>query len=62
MIRGSGESVAGTDADGEPDRLRDVRHMLDRLYADEDSPDSVRMELISQILLAGVEQARRRTG
>jgi len=30
--------------------------MLDRLYADDDCPDSERMELISQILLAGLDR------
>lgn len=58
VIRGSGEVVAGYDVDGEPDPLRDVRHMLDRLYTDDDSPDSARMDLITEILLAGIERGR----
>jgi hypothetical protein len=63
VIRGSGEAVAGYDVDGEPDPLRDVRHMLDRLYADDDeSADSARMDLIAQILLAGIEGGRHREG
>jgi hypothetical protein len=61
VIRGSGET-GGYDVDGEPDPLRDVRHLLDRLYADDESPGSAQLELISQILLAGIERDRHRDG
>ncbi|MEE6305612.1 hypothetical protein V1634_02030 [Plantactinospora veratri] len=54
MLRG----VAGYDADGEPDPLHDVRPMLDRLYADDESPDSAGMDLISEILLTWIERRR----
>ncbi|ROT29345.1 hypothetical protein [Micromonospora sp. HM5-17] len=50
VIRGAGENVGEED-----DPLRHVRPMLDRLYADDDAPDSERMELISQILMAGLD-------
>lgn len=54
VIRGVDEPAYPV-SDGEEDPLRGVRHMLDRLYADDNAPDSERMELISQILLAGLD-------
>jgi hypothetical protein len=52
VIRGAGDGVGEV----EEDALHHVRPMLDRLYADDDCPDSERMELISQILLAGLDR------
>ncbi|MEO3930696.1 hypothetical protein ABGB07_43655 [Micromonosporaceae bacterium B7E4] len=56
VIRAGGETAAYGFDDEQDDPLRDVRHMLDRLYAAEDGTESEYVELIRQILCAGIER------
>ncbi|MGI5152588.1 hypothetical protein ACQEVC_40485 [Plantactinospora sp. CA-294935] len=56
VIRAGGEVAAYGFDDEQDDPLRDVRHMLDRLYTADDGTESDYVELIRQILHAGLEQ------